>query len=568
MNNEYLLISIAILVGVSMSTSTMLLVYKKGVAIFLTAVTCAIGAVCVFAGFVMGKEGITIGRAAVTLAIVMPILIVLLWYMARRLIKPLKTLVEVTGQLAQGQIDQVITMEARDELGELFASLNELRAYMQTIAGAAQQIADGDLTVRVDPKSNRDTLSRSFGLMVERLDSVVASLKHNSQQLYAASDQLALTADQAGQATDQIAATMQQIASGASQQVNGITETTSSINEISQEIIGVASGVQQQMDAVERSSAITEKLMAFFANQAKSAENSLQGSKQAAQTVEMGVSKLAALMREIQAIKASVEQSAERVKEMGQRTDQIGGILDMIEDIAAQTNLLALNATIEAARAGEQGKGFAVVADEVRKLAERSTTATRDIGGLIQNIQHTKNQVVQSMTDSLSGVDNGVTRAQEASEVLDKIMDGQNEDTARAERVVVGVRELSRLGSELVNANKLLQSVAEENGRSAAQMMTSSGKVTAAMDNIASVSEENSAAVEEVSASAEEMSAQVQEVTASVQTLAEMSRNLQELVDGFRLNEGAKIQIDAAQKKAGPALWVNGSKQTSPVMSM
>jgi methyl-accepting chemotaxis protein len=241
------------------------------------------------------------------------------------------------------------------------------------------------------------------------------------------------------------------------------------------------------------------------------------------------------------AIKAKVDLSALKVQEMGKRSDQIGEIVTTIEDIASQTNLLALNAAIEAARAGEAGKGFAVVADEVRKLAERASAATREIGDLIKGIQRTVAEAVSAMDEGAKEVEGGVLKAGKAGEALDAILQASEAVNYQAEQAAAASEQMSASANELVTAVDSVSAVVEENTASTEQMAAGSTEVTQAIENIASISEENSAAVEEVSASTEEMSAQVQEVTASAAELARLAQVLKDVVAQFKLTSEEKV---------------------------
>ena len=305
---------------------------------------------------------------------------------------------------------------------------------------------------------------------------------------------------------------------------------------MSRAIDGVASGAQDQAGAVARAASITGQISNAIQQVAGNAQVVVSESSTAANAAKRGTKTVEQTLNGMQSIKNAVGVSAQKVAEMGSRSDQIGGIVTTIEDIASQTNLLALNAAIEAARAGEAGKGFAVVADEVRKLAERASTATKEIGGLIKSIQSTVNQAVVAMEEGAKEIEGGVQFASQAGEALQDILRATEAVNYQAEQAASSAEQMAASANELVAAVDEVSAVVEENTAATEQMSASSTEVTQAIENIASVSEENSAAVEEVSAAAEEMTAQVEEVTASAQQLADLGQRLQMVVNQFKIS--------------------------------
>ncbi len=432
---------------------------------------------------------------------------------------------------------------------------------LTAFAAIATAIAAGDLTksvsvqtqnVTYESKDEMGDLARAFNVMITRLQGVginfaemnaylrdaVGQVAEGANAVTSASAQLATASEQSGEATSQIATTIQQVALGTAQQTAGVTKTSASVEQMGRAIDGVAKGAQEQAKAISMASQITSRINAAIEQVAANAQAVTRDSAQAATYSRDGAKTVKETITGMEAIRTKVGLSASKVEEMGTRSEEIGAIVETIEDIASQTNLLALNAAIEAARAGEQGKGFAVVADEVRKLAERSSLATKEIAALIKGIQKTVSEAVTAMQASAQEVELGVTRAHSAGEVLDNILGAAESVYKQAEEAGNTAAKVGAAAAELVEAVDTVSAVIEENTAATEEMAANSTELTQAIENIASVSEENSAAVEEVSASTEEVSAQVEEVSASAASLMDMAKNLQKVVSRFKLEAG------------------------------
>ena len=385
------------------------------------------------------------------------------------------------------------------------------------------------------------------------LRGLIDMLAQRAQHLMRLSGELTTSAESSGEATQRIANTVRQVAAATAQQTESVTYTSSSVELMGHVIEGVASRADEQASAIGRVSEVASRISAAISQVTANAQAVAQDSAQAARYSRTGAETVKETILGMEEIRNRVALSASKVEEMGARSSEIGAIVETIEDIASQTNLLALNAAIEAARAGEQGKGFAVVADEVRKLAERSSSATKEITGLIRGIQASVSEAVNAMQQSATEVETGVTRAHSAGEALDNILETADSVYKQADEAGTAASRVSAATGELVELIESVSTVIEESTAATKEMTVFSTELIQAVENIASVSEENNAAVEEVSASTEEVLGQVQQVSSAAVSLLGMAQDLQRVVAQFKLGlDDTRLELRESQRQLIP----------------
>jgi methyl-accepting chemotaxis protein len=452
--------------------------------------------------------------------------------------KPLTVIVKIGDALAVGDLDREFSLDInrKDEIGDLAKCFKNIVDSQKEMSNGFERMANGDLTIEFKPRSEKDTMGIAFVKMLKDLHALMTKLANTAKGLTEASAQLAKASEQAGQATQQIASTSQQVASGASDQSTALQETTRAIDQLSTAIEQISRGAQEQSKGIEKTLHTAKEVAEAAIKATNDAEEASRSSAESAKVAQNGAVMAKQTVEGMEKIREAIGFTSQKITRLGEQSGEIDKIVATIDDIAAQTNLLALNAAIEAARAGEQGRGFAVVADEVRKLAERSLKATKEIADLIIGIQTGVNDAVKAMEDSTGYVENGYKLASDSGNSMSEILKYADGVGQGVEHISTATNRLSRLGDELLKVMEEISSVVEENTAATEQMAASSDQVSKSIESVAGVAEENGAATEQVSASAEEMSAQVEEVVASAQSLSAMADELSKAVSVFRLN--------------------------------
>jgi methyl-accepting chemotaxis protein len=368
--------------------------------------------------------------------------------LARRITRPITQLVAAAHRIGQGDLSETVPVTSGDEIGELAQTFNDavvrLRSQVQTEADrdderrrreelqeniikfldTAMEVSQGDLTKRGEVTS--DVLGNvvdAINLMVAEIGSIIADVRVAAMHVSVSANQM--------------------------------TDSTSRM----------AQGAQAQAREAGEVAASVETLTVSVRQVAESAQASAQSAREALEAAQKGDLAVRDSLQGMQRIRNEVQSISKKIKSLGDRSLEISEIVNTIEDIASQTNLVALNAAIEAAGAGEAGLRFAVVADEVRKLAERSARATKDIAVLIKNVQSDTQEAIVVMEQGTQEVEAGYRMTVQAGDSLKTIADVSQRSAQLAQDISLATQQQVRGADSVAQAMKSIQTVSTQTER-------------------------------------------------------------------------------------------------------
>ena len=267
-----------------------------------------------------------------------------------------------------------------------------------------------------------------------------------------------------------------------------ISHTSDRVSQASQKVHNnaeqIAAGTEDAASQTNTVAVASEEMAATSSDIARNCINAAENSNQASDTAQSGAEVVRQTIEGMALIASRVKDASKTVEDLGSRSDQIGQIIGVIEDIADQTNLLALNAAIEAARAGEQGRGFAVVADEVRALAERTTRATREISEMIKAIQKETKGAVAAIEDSVAEVEKGTAYSVSSGRALQEIIQKTSEVTMQINQIVTAAEEQTATTCQISNNIQQITAVIHQNAQGATETASVSAELSLQSDQL------------------------------------------------------------------------------------
>lgn len=408
---------------------------------------------------------------------------------------------------------------------------------INTVKAAIERAAQGDLTGELVIRTHDEV-----GILAASFNSMTANMKQIISEIIAASEKCASEANEFSanslnmtRSNQEVNNAIEEVARGNTKQTQDIAEVVKIMDRHGETITSIARGAGQQAEKVNSTSMAIGQMVSGVEEVASSAQFAADTAEETTQVAGQGGQAVEKVVSGMDNIKSKVFDAANRIKELGERSQQIGEIIQVIDDIAEQTNLLALNAAIEAARAGEHGKGFAVVADEVRKLAERSSKATKEIAELVNAIQGGTERAVSAMNEGTQEVENGAGLAADAGSALDRIITNVARTNDEIHKISKAAQQISEYSTEVVGSMEVVAGITEENSSATQEMAGSSDEVIRAIEEIAAIAQESAAAAEEVTASCEQMYSTSDLISSSSKDLAAMAQNLKDLSLRFRV---------------------------------
>ena len=454
----------------------------------------------------------------------------LLWLMLRKVvISPIKSLSGAAAKIADGDLSCNVPIASEDEIGTLS---NAFKHSCRTVWGVFQRIKElsGRIArVAEDVETESKRVVKGAEVEVEAVSNISTSV----EELNSAAIKIAESTEALATSVEETSASMEEMVSSISNVNESIHElssavesTSSSIEELSATIKEVASNAEELASASEETlSAVSEITSAIKEVEGNAKESARLSEKVASDAVTLGMVSVEKTIEGMKNIKSSVERTAEFIAKLGGRSDAIGKILTVIDEVTDQTTLLALNAAILAAQAGEHGKGFSVVAGEIKDLAERTAFSTQEISALIQSVQQEVKNSSDAMKDGLHSVEEGFRLSREAGDGLRKILDSAKRSSEMSLSIERSTTEQAKAARLVAEAMERVRNMTDQIAKATAEESKGVVLIIKATEKMRDVSQHVSKATEEQTGGSRQISLAMEVVSEGIH---QISRSLSE----------------------------------------
>jgi len=451
----------------------------------------------------------------------------------KRMIDYQQRMARVAGNMAEGRLGDSIELQSDEDI--LGDSFNRMIRYQRQMAAAASALADGNLTVSVSAQSQDDVLGQAFSRMLVTLRELISQVQHSAGVVAAASERLTGTASSANTDIKSIAAAIQAIAEGSHQQADSFKQTSSKVAGMVNVSGGILEGANKQDADVGQAFSLIDS-MAASVEQVNTAAGSVNDAnskvKRAAQS---GVNTISETSEKIDVVKQRMNEAVHRVEEMNDRSREISTIIETISTIADTTNMLSLNAAIEAAQAGEHGKGFAVLARQVRDLSVNTKEASDGIAELINAVQESVKDVIVAMENTASEVSESVALTSDTETALKQILNEADTAANLSSQIDSAMTNLSSKTKGVLTAVSDVQEVVTEHKQAAMSLVNDNKQISSTILEASRVAGDNETATDQVNNSARDMTQQMDTVSEAVTELSNMAAQLMATSNSFSL---------------------------------
>jgi phosphate/phosphite/phosphonate ABC transporter binding protein len=477
----------------------------------------------------------------------------------RTVIEPIGRLAEITNKVSEGDLTQTLEIKSSDEIGGLAHAMNESISHMgdmvKGINDVSRQVGRVSSQVADDSKMLMESAQIQLG-SIETITGSIEELNAAIRGIASSAEGLSSSAEQTSSSILEMAASVDEVANSTVELSSAVDGTSASIEEMRASVKEVAGSVEILSNASEETSSAVEEINATI----KEVETASKESAKLADRVKedasrLGMASIEKTIEGMKEIKEKVERTAEFINRLGKRSEEIGKILNVIDEVTEQTSLLALNAAILASQAGEHGKGFSVVADEIKELAERTAASTKEIGDLITSVQREARGAVEAMREGLIKVEEGVKLSKEAGEALRQILESSKSSSEMAisiERATVeqakGVRQVAEAMDRIRDMVVHIARATSEQARGVEQIVLAAEKMRDVTQHVRAATSEQSKASKQIAQTVEIVTEKIQDIAQAIQ---EQKIGSDQIVNSI---EGAK---DLPRKNADIAFQIS-----------